>query len=456
MFGFGRGESYVKQFLIAGALALSLGVLAAPHLAAQSAPQQQPIPDAPKPQATIPPVTPGIGSPSSSTSATPSSDPDEAPVPTALPATTASQEPVDNDPAPDLPGVGQGPKGVQTLVLRSNFVDVPFTVKDSKGNLVPGLTWRDVRVYENGVRQHMAVFTMDPWPLSVAFVIDQSLPFDTMARVNASLSAVEAAFTPYDEVAVFTYNNGPRMRTPFTAGQSPRLDAVLEQAKSTGREPMYYAAGEALESGINLNNGAMEHINPLTSGGPGSPQGLSNQQVPREVHTLNDAILMAAKSLSRVPKERFRVIYVISDGKEYGSQAKYKDVIKYLQENNISVYATLVGDSSVSGMGFVDRMHLPLMMRDNLLPVYTATTGGQFYAEYRVNGIEKSFSKIAEQVRTQYTVGYYSREPFIDGKYRTIEVRVTRPNLDIIAKKGYYPLAQALATNPQASTSTPH
>jgi VWFA-related protein len=301
----------------------------------------------------------------------------------------------------------------------------------------------------------MEVFTMDPFPLSVAFVIDQSLPFDAMARVNAALSAVEAAFTPYDEVAVFTYNNGPRMRTDFTAGQSPRLSAVLEQSKATGREPMYYAAGEGLESGINLNSGAMEHINPLTSGGPGSPQGLSSQQVPREVHTLNDAILMAGKSLSRVAPGRFRVIYVISDGKEFGSQAKYKDVIKYLQTNNISVYATLVGDSSVSGMGFIDRVHLPLMMRDNLLPVYTAATGGQFYAEYRTNGIEKSFSKIAEQVRTQYTVGYYSREPFIDGKFRTIEVRVLRPNLDIIAKKGYFPLAEQASPPAPVRTSTP-
>jgi VWFA-related protein len=455
MFGLGRGESYVKQFLIGGALAFSLGVLAAPYLAAQPVPQQQQqaIPDAPKPQAVIPPVTPGIGSTATSTSAPPSSDPEA--VPTALQPSAQRQEAVDNDPAPDLPAVGQGPSDIKTIYVQSNFVDVPFTVKDSKGNLVPGLTWRDVRVYENGVRQQPKIFTVDPFPLSVAFVIDQSLPFDAMARVNASLGAVEAAFTPYDEVAVFTYNNGPRMRTTFTAGQSPRLSAVLEQSKVTGREPMYYNAGEALSKGIDLNSGAMDHINPLTSGGPGSPQGLSDQQVPREVHTLNDAILMAAKSLSRAPKERFRVIYVVSDGKEFGSQAKYKDVIKYLQTNNISVYATLVGDSSVEGMGFIDRMHLPLMMRDNLLPAYTGATGGQFYAEYRTNGIEKSFARIAEQVRTQYTIGYYSREPFIDGKYRTIEVRVTRPNLDIIAKKGYWPLAQEVTAPTPVRTSTP-
>ena len=72
---------------------------------------------------------------------------------------------------------------------------------------------------------------------------------------------------------------------------------------------------------------------------------------------------------------RRRIIYVISDGKEYGSKAKFGDVMKYLQTNQISVWATLVGDSSVPGMGFVDRMHLPLMMRDNILPAVCQRDG---------------------------------------------------------------------------------
>ena len=88
------------------------------------------------------------------------------------------------------------------------------------------------------------------------------------------------------------------------------------------------------------------------------------------------------------------------------------------------------------------------MMRDNILPVYTKATGGETYAEYRTRGIETSFAKITEDVRTQYTVGYYSKEPFVDGKYRKLEVRVLRPNLSINAKDGYYP--SAMDTHPAA------
>jgi VWFA-related protein len=442
----------VKQFLIAGTLALTF-------TAAQQAYSQQPIPEAPHPQANLPAVTPGLAAPNTSTSApagAQASDPDQAPVGTSLPTTPAAtqttSQTTDHDPAGDAPP--DAGAGLTTLRLTTNFVEVPFTVKDNHGNLVPGLTWRDVRVFENGIRQHMAVFTVDPVPLSIAVVIDQSMTHDTMTRVNNALGALPAAFTPYDSVAVFTYNNSPRMQTDYTSGTSARLSAVIEQSKSTGRDEMFYDAGTALGQGINLNGNAEEHINPLTSGGPGSPQGLSHSQVPREFHTLNDAILMAGESLSHAAKGRRRIIYVISDGKELGSTAKLKQVIKYLQTNQISVYATLTGDSAIYGLGFLEKVHLPLQMRDNILPIYTNATGGQTVSEYRTPEIEKSFARIAEQVRTQYTVGYYSHEPITDGKFRTLEVRVLRPNLDVIAKKGYYPPPQAFTPTPRP-TSTP-
>ena len=438
----------MKEFLLAGAMALSM--MAPQALAAQQ--QDSTIPSAPVPQTKgLGPVAPGKGA--APTTALPA-DPDQPVVGSTLPGAPTPNEPdvhPDDGPAPDLPASGQGPAAFTLPSLRVNFVEVPFTVKDNKGRLVPGLTWRDVRVYENGLRQEMKVFTVDPFPLSEALVIDQSIPFDAMRRVNDALGALQGAFTPYDAVEVFTYNNGPRLRTTFTAGQSPRLAAVVEQSKSTGREPLYYNAGEALSRGIDLNNGAQDHINPLTAGGPGSPQGLSQQQVPRESHTLNDAILAAAESLSKVAPGRRRIIYVISDGKEYGSKAKTKDVIKYLQTNQISVFATLVGDSAESGLGFLDHVHLPLTLRDNLLPVYTAATGGETYAGFRSRAIENSFAKITEEVRTQYTVGYYSKEPVLDGKFRTTEVRVLRPNLDVIAKRGYYPTVKLY----QPGTSTP-
>jgi hypothetical protein len=71
------------------------------------------------------------------------------------------------------------------------------------------------------------------------------------------------------------------------------------------------------------------------------------------------------------------------------------------------------------------------------------------YAEWRQKAIEKSFAQITEAVRNQYVIGYNSREEFLDGKYRKIEVKVLRPNLSVIAKDGYYPTPED-ATRPLA------
>ncbi|WP_213803885.1 VWA domain-containing protein [Granulicella sp. dw_53] len=436
----------VRHIVLAGTLALlgsaQNGQQTTPPTPLPDGPQQQQaIPDSPRPQAILPGaqgIAPGSGTTPDSNGDAAQDDVQKQAPGTALPETAAQK--ADDGPQPELPAPGEGAKAF-TLTTNVNFVQVPFTVKDSKNQPVPGITWREIRIYENGYRQQMRLFTVDPFPLSVAIVIDQSVPFQTMTKINNAIGALQGAFTPYDMVAVFTYNNGPKQQTEFTAAQSARLAAAIERSKSPGREgAMVYTSGP-LSQNINLNGGTQNNVMPLVNSSHGSSQ--SNQlNVPKEVHTLNDAILAAAVATSKAGPDRRRIVYVISDGKEYGSTAKYKDVVKFCQTNKVAVYATLVGESSLGGVGFLDRIHLPFMMRDNILPLYTEATGGQIDPEFRQKGIEQSFARITEEVRTQYTVGYYSHEPFIDGKYRNLEVRVLRPNLRVISKKGYYPTAE--------------
>jgi VWFA-related protein len=449
--GLGRygGFRVVSKSVLAGALVCALlgqpGLgQPVPEQAQQSAAQQPQIPDGPKPQ--IPdapkpqmlpasPVTPGRGTTPDSNGDVSSTSQENA-VPNRLPETAAQK--AEDGQQPDLPAPGEGPQYL--LRVRTNFVEIPFTVKDNKGNLVAGLTWRDVRVYENNLRQQLSYFTTDAFPLSVALVIDQSMTFDNMAKVNNALVALQGAFTPYDEVAVFTYNNGPKLVTAFTAGPSARLTQALERSKQTGREPMMYSSGP-LSQNININNGQDRYTDPNTNSSHGTSQ-LAIPNVPKEVHTLNDAILEAGTALAKTAPGRRRIVYVISDGREYGSKAKFTEVCKYLNQNKIGVFGTLVGDSALPVVGFLDRMHLPLTMRDNYLYAYAKQTGGNFDGEFRQKGIETSFANIAREVRTQYTIGYYTHEPFIDGKYRQVEVKVLRPNLTVISKPGYWPTAQ--------------
>lgn len=377
-------------------------------------------------------VTPGEGAPPASTSSS------GAPTPAGQPAATAPQQPAapSNVPPPVIPPKGQGPAvATYTLRTRVNFVLVPVTVKDSHGAIIPGLTHNDFQIYEDGVQQRITFFSEDPFPLSVAFVVDQNLPSDTMKKVNEALAAFQGAFAPYDEVSVYTYATHVNQATGFTGAQSARLAATLDRVKSPGRYMEVPSNTGPMAEGPTIN-GQMVDPN-VTPTHDGTFIGI----IPKESYVLNDAILHAATDLAQRGRGRRKIIYVISDGKNQGSTASYKEVIKFLLTNKIAVDGTLVGDSALPVYGFLDRFHIPWQMADNLLPKYASATGGILDAELSRNAIEASFARVAGQVRNQYTLGYYSHISVLDSRFRKIEVRVLMPNVTVVAPQGYYPTA---------------
>ncbi|MGD0345348.1 MAG: VWA domain-containing protein [Terracidiphilus sp.] len=432
----------VRERAAALAALLGVGLVLGSGVLAQ---QQTPVPDAPTPQAptalpgTQGPITPGMGAgeaPSTPAGTSSNASPQQpAPPPVSQPPAPTAPQANAHDPAPL-----EGANAMKAdIISHTTEVVVPVTVKDPKGNPVAGLTWRDFTVYENNTREYLRVFSVDPRPISVAFVIDQTLPSNYMREVNESMNAIQGALTPYDEAAVFTYTNGAKEWTGFTGAQGTRLPAVLSLAQASGSDPMVPEDTGPFASCSITENGMC--ASPTLQPG-GSTQSPGFIQLPKEIHTLNDAILRAGKDLSTRPKERLRIIYVISDGKEYGSKATFNEVKKYLQTNNIAVYATVVGESARWGEGWLDRFHLPFEAYDNILYKYVAATGGDMFSERGVNNIEKSYAKIADEARNQYTLVYASHLSIYDDRYRNIDVRVNRPGVVVTAKPGYYPSAQ--------------
>lgn len=350
---------------------------------------------------------------------------------------TQAQGPAGNQPQqtpPQMPAPGQQ---AYKMIVPVTYVNVPVTVLDKHGRPVAGLTWRQFRVYEDGVRQHIAFFTSDAYPMSIAFVIDQTLPSDVMRKVNHALSAVEGGLAPYDSMAVITYDGtGPRLATTFTAAHSERLNAALKTSQRSGERMGVPSMSGPMMSGPTING---QQVDPNLAPQRGNSGFLV---MPRSAHPLNDAILYAANMLSQQPKGRKRILYVISDGKDVRSQASYRQVVRYLLTNNITVYGTLVGDAATWGIGFLDKVHLPLLPPEDVLPKFAVATGGQVDAEFTENSIQTSFARITAMARTQYTLMYASHTPLLSEKFRKIDIRVEGiPGLTILAKRGYYPSA---------------
>jgi VWFA-related protein len=338
--------------------------------------------------------------------------------------------------APETGNASQEP--VLTLHTGVTAVEVPVTVKDKHGKEIAGLPWWRFRVYEDGVRQNIAWFSTDAFPLSVAFVIDATLPSDIMAKVNRSLSVVSNGLTPADTVSVISYaGTGPQMITDFTAAQGPRLTAAMEMAKKPGEQPGVPITDGPFAAGPTVNG---LQVDPTLAPQRGNASGVF--MLPKEIHPLNDAILYAAEQLASQPRGRRRVVYVISDGRNSRSKASYKEVVQYLLAHNISVYGTNVGDSALWGIGYLDRTKLPFLQPEDVLPRYALATGGDVDHELSENGIQSAFVKITDSLRTAYTIVYYSHQPSISGKYHNIDVRVEGlTGLQVDAKQGYYPSA---------------
>jgi len=402
------------------------------------APQNQPLPDL-KNQ-----VAPGKGT-------TPDQDGAAAaqPAPNIGSGTVGAQEqaPPPNSVQPGPPATGAPgqepvapPEGPQTqaptIGVTVTYVDVPVTVRDKHGKEVPGLPWWRFRIYEDGRPQRIAWFTTDAYPLSIAFVVDATLPSDIMSKVNRSFSEVNNALTPADTVAIVSYGGtGPQLVTTFTAAQANRLPAAFEMAKRPGEQPGVPLTDGPFATGPTVNGIAAD---PTLTPQRNNSSGILN--LPKEVHPLNDAILFAAEQLASQPRGRRRIIYVVTDGKNTRSKATYKEVVQYLLSNNISVYGTNVGDSALWGIGYLDRTKLPFLQPEDLLPRYALATGGDIDHELSENGIQNAFVKITDSVRTQYTLGYYSHQPTISGKYHVIDVHLEGlPGYQIDAKQGYYP-----------------
>jgi VWFA-related protein len=408
-------------------------------LFAGSASAQQSVPNAPLPQA---PASSSQSSnlhqltdqmaPGKGTQAMPPQD-----TPSAPPATSEPQQVTGTEQqktAPQSPVSGQQP---YVLHVPVTDVVVPVTVLDKHGHSVAGLTWHQFQVYENGVRQHISFFSSSATAMSVAFVIDQTLPSDIMRKVNHALKAVEGGLAPYDSMAIVTYDGtGPKLITTFTAAHSARLNAALQDCQRPGERMGVPELSGPMVGGPTING---QPVDPNLE-----PQRGNNGPLvmPRTAHPLNDAILYAAGLLAQQPKGRKRIIYVISDGKNIRSEASYKQVATFLLTNNIAVYGTLVGDAATWGVGFLDKVHLPLLSPEDILPKYAVATGGQVDAEFTENSIQESFAHIMAMARTQYTLVYASHTPLLSEKFRNIDVRVEGlSGLTVIAKRGYYPSA---------------
>ena len=342
---------------------------------------------------------------------------------------------------------------VSTDTLRSqirsrvDLVVVPVSVRDNNGFLITGLERDDFTVLEDGKPQTIANFSMDALPLSAAIVIDDGISGNALKRLVPLLPAVTGAFVPDDEMTSFRYDHFVWRLSEFTNDREQIEQSFSELAKIAEARPDEPEPPAAIAKIERKTPGWVRAIAGLFSlGSIGAPSSLPSTPAPksaRATRIMHSAVYEAAIALQDRAEDHRRIILLISDGVVSEPQISvvpgrtlhsFDRNVDLLLKNEIQVYSVYtLADLLETSSGMLDS--------------YAKATGGDVYGGRSESDMEFALSRLVDQARTQYVLGYVSSNtPPPQGAYRKIEVKSGTPDQKriVVHRKGYiqYPIPQ--------------
>lgn len=262
----------------------------------------------------------------------------------------------------------------------TRLVVVEATVRNTRGELVTGLTRDAFTILENGKRQPIVLFDKDDVPVSLGLLIDNSGSMRTKrAKVEAAAIDFARASNPLDEMFVLNFADKSRVDVPFTSDVHV-LEAGLARVDSIGGTAMRDALAEG------------------------------------EAYLLQHA------------RHDRKVLVVITDGNDNASVTPFAHVRTIADQHDIAVYATGLLASQDPHAGRIRRELMDL----------TEATGGIAYFPTSLEQIDNVAIEMARQIRMQYTIGYMPIDQALDGSFRRIRVtaRGSGP-LSVRTRMGY-------------------
>jgi Ca-activated chloride channel family protein len=143
---------------------------------------------------------------------------------------------------------------------------------------------------------------------------------------------------------------------------------------------------------------------------------------------LNDAIVRAAGDLSKRPEKR-RTILVLSDGEDTYSHASSDKALSAALAANVTIYTVDLGEHTGASGGS--------MASAGALKNFATKSGGRYISTPGGRELREAFGEIVEELSNQYTIGYKPTNRAHDGKWRAIDVQVSRPEVSARTRRGY-------------------
>jgi Ca-activated chloride channel family protein len=284
----------------------------------------------------------------------------------------------------------------EVIRINSDLVTVVTTIARKSVTAALDLTQEDFEILEDGVPQEIANFARDAdQPLNIVTLYDTSLSVAKRLEFERRASArfFERILRQQDRAALFSVSTDVVLMQDFT-NRVPLLVQAMKQLKAQGATSLY------------------------------------------------DSIYLAADYLKETSGRR--VIVVISDGGDTTSRKGLLEVLTKAQQSDALIYAVYTGNLNPS-------QNLRDLAAERALETLTAETGGEVYRpktpphiqgdeadDQSLRELDQAFSSLADQLRTQYVLGFFSTNEKRDGAYRRLTVKIKKPGFVAKSRAGYY------------------
>jgi VWFA-related protein len=320
-------------------------------------------------------------------------------------ATLRAQEAPSPDgppPASTAPAQEQRNADTQTLNVNVNLVDIYFSAHDKSG-FITSLKKDDCGLFEDTKLQTVKNFTQEKnLPLTIGILLDTSgsqqyvLPLEQ----DSGSRFLSEVLTPKDEAFLISFDVNVDLLSDYTNNARELKRAINKASINT-------ASSSAGVPGIG-----------------GGPMPTSN---PRGT-LLYDAVYLAAHDKLRAESGR-KIIVMLTDGGDQGSQENLKTATEAAQKANTIVYVILIADHANFGYSFNATGDMEQLARD---------TGGRVInVGHDGKRLEQAFDQIQDELRTQYLASYTPADTKADGKFRKINIDCGK-GITVQARKGYY------------------
>jgi Ca-activated chloride channel family protein len=327
----------------------------------------------------------------SSAQQTPSSPPQ-----TASPAQPAAQPPIPAAPAtspppPQAPAQTSpstaGNRQQPSFRAGIDIVSLNVTVTDASNHYVTDLAENEFSVFEDGVKQNVTFFSRRQQPIALSLLLDSSASMEQhIGTLQTAATNFIKKLKPNDIAQVIDFDSRVEIRQGFTGNQAD-LQTAIEQTNAGGSTSLHNAIYIALKE-------------------------------LRKVKAVNEEDV------------RRQALIVFSDGEDTSSLVSFEEVLDLAKRSETAIYAIALRGNDVQAKGFREA--------EFVMRTLAQETGGRAFFPARIEDLAGVYSQIADELASQYTLGFTSANQRRDGAWRRLVVQVSRANITPRTKKGYY------------------